>query len=175
MKNIANHAIKKPISYSLVDLQKIDFISGSIPGEIFYGSRIIQLVENIAQQVAQKHSNSKVLGQTIDFVRFFSSFKKEDLLYCFASVNRVFGSEIEVGIKVIKEDFRMLVKKRIMSCYFTFLSIDEEDNLILVPDVLIETKQQKIRYSQALSRKKARRYNNSNIRPRSIRSRSIRL
>ena len=159
MKNIAYSAIKKPISYSSVENEKINFISGSMPDEIFYGSRIIQLVEKIAKIVAKKHAKSNLLDRNIDSVRFFSSFKKEDLLYCFASVNRVFGSEVEVGIKVVKEDFRTLLKKRVMSCYFTFLSVDENGELILVPDVLIESKKQKIRYEEAFLRKRARKSN----------------
>ena len=86
----------------------------------------------------------------IDSVRFFSFCKRGDILLCNASVNKAWTDSLEVGVKVIAEDFRTLEKKHILSAYFIFES-EEENSFINF--IICENKIQKKRYFEAEKRK----------------------
>ena len=76
-----------------------------------------------------------------------------DILACNASVNKVWFSNIEVGVKVVADDFRSLEKKDVLSAYFTFSAINE-DSLPYedIPEIVPEKMEEKRRYAAAESR-----------------------
>ena len=147
----------KPVSESAIDNKKIDIFEANIPPDnVIFGGRILNLVNDLAHKVAKKHSDSKCLTIGIDFIRYYSLIKKNDILLAYASVNKVWGDVVEVGVKVIAEDFRLLEEKKILSAYFTFNAIDENQNIINIKTAIPETKIQKYRYLQADKRKAIR-------------------
>jgi acyl-CoA hydrolase len=146
----------KPVSFSSIDNQKIELFSNTAANEFFYGSRMLQVVGKIASLVANRHCECLCDMQGIDFVRFFSTIKKDDLLLCSSSVNRVWGSVMEIGIKVICEDFRTLEKSKSMSAYFTFVCYDENNNTQYLPIAIPQSDEQKRRYLQAEKRRAAK-------------------
>ncbi|OGN60092.1 MAG: hypothetical protein A3F40_02265 [Chlamydiae bacterium RIFCSPHIGHO2_12_FULL_27_8] len=144
----------KPISETALENIKIDVFNANIsPDNVIFGGCILNLVNDLAHKVAKNHCETKCLTIGIDFIRYYSLIKKDDILLAFASVNRVWDKIIEVGVKVIAEDFRLLDQKKILSAYFTFNSIDDSNNVIKIKTAIPETKQQKIRYMEANKRK----------------------
>lgn len=63
---------------------------------------------------------------------------------------------MEVGVKVIAEDFRTLEHKDIFSAYFTFVALDDHDKPVEVVPVIPETPEQMARYKAAEMRRQAR-------------------
>ncbi|KPK33180.1 MAG: hypothetical protein AMS24_02065 [Chlamydiae bacterium SM23_39] len=147
----------KTISESAIEGKRLNISSEhlSIQG-VIYGGRILELVEYYAQIVAERHSEAICKKKSVDFVRIFSAAKKEDILICYASINRSWVSSMEIGVKVISEDFRLLERKDILSAYFTFDSFDENNNLKKVSCVICETKEQKKRFMEANKRREIR-------------------
>jgi acyl-CoA hydrolase len=119
------------------------------PGEIFYGSRILQIIDKVALNVAKSHAEMACTLDRIDFVKFFSPAKKGDVLICSASVNRVWQYDMEIGVKVLAEDLRILEQKDILYAYFTFSALDDMGNKSLIPYLILENKIQKKRYLDA--------------------------
>lgn len=145
----------KPVSASSVENQRIKIFTQEIaPHELFFGGSILQIVEKIAAQVAEKHLDGICTTKGIDFVRFYSPVKRGDILLCSASVNRVWEEGMEVGLTVIAEDFRTLEQKKTLCAYFHFAPKDESS---LLPFVIPETKDQVKRYHQAELRRQIRR------------------
>ena len=147
---------KKKVSESLIENFQIQLFTGLAIDEIICGSKLLQIVEKVAMEVAKKHSDHNCIPKGIDFVRFFNTAKKGDLLYCYASINRVWDSFMEVGIKVIADDFRMLDRKKIMSAYFTFLATNLDNQKIIVPEIIAETSFQKKRFLKAEIRRRSK-------------------
>ena len=147
------HKKGKKVSASALENQKIKLFSKDMsPDGIFFGGRLLQTVDGFARVVANNHAemNCKPLG--IDFVRFFSPVKMGDILTCSASVNRTWESIMEVGVKVVAEDFRLLEKKKILSAYFTY-SVQED---VGVAFIIPETKEDEKRYFAAEKRRQYR-------------------
>ena len=143
----------KPVSHSAIDNQRITLKPEQFSAhDIFFGGRILQHVEDIACLVAEKHVDSCCVTKGIDFVRFYAPVKRGDVLVCSASVNRVWDDSMEVGMKVMAEDFRTLEHKNILAAYFLFSSKEEDELCHVIP----ETKEQKKRYFQADIRRNIR-------------------
>ncbi len=143
----------KLTSESSVDDYKIDiFDENAKSDEVIFGGRILNLVNDVAKKVANSHAEIKCETIGIDFIRYFSPIKRGDILICKAQVNHVWGNIIEVGVKVIAEDFRTLDQKKILSAYFIFKTEIE----IQIPQVIPENEEDKKRFLEAIKRKKIR-------------------
>jgi acyl-CoA hydrolase len=146
---------EKPVSASAIENHKMTNVLDSLsPQGLFFGSKLLQMVEEIAKTVAEKHTEAFCQALAIDYVRFFSPAKINDTLFCSASVNHTWNSFLEVGIKVTAEDFRTLETKKVLSAYFTFQAIDSNKESIEVSAIIPETEEQTIRFKEAQIRRK---------------------
>ena len=147
----------KPVGSSAIEGRKIHIFDEHIsPHEVVFGNRILDIVSAYATQVSHHHSDINCRTAGIDFVRFFAPAKRGDVLICKASVNRSWGNTMEVGVKVIAEDFRSLEQKHILSAYFTYEACDSDNKPLAVPVAVWETKEQERRFVDAEKRRNLR-------------------
>ena len=143
----------KLTSESAITGQKIEFFDDKAKSdEVIFGGRVLNIVNDIAKTVAMSHCEGKCETISVDFIRYYSQIKSCDILFCKAQVNRVWENIIEVGTYVAAEDFRTLEQKKILSAYFLF--IVEKD--LIVPDIIPETSNDKIRFVEAEKRHQIR-------------------
>ena len=116
----------------------------------------MQIVDTLAAIVAKRHTGKVCVTLGIDSVRFVNPARRGDILVCMASVNRTWHTSMEVGVKVIAEDFRTLEHKVILSAYFTFVAVDDDNKPIEIIPVIPETSEQVRRYKEADVRRKHR-------------------
>ncbi len=147
----------KPVAASAIENRRV-FLSWSQmgPHDLFFGGKVLQSIDHHAMEVAMKHAEQKCQVISIDFIRFFSPARREDILVCHSSVNHVWNCYLEVGIKVIAEDFRLLEQKEILSAYFLFQAIDENNLPTEVPLVVPETAEEQRRFAAAEKRRALR-------------------
>jgi acyl-CoA hydrolase len=144
----------KPVSFSAIENQRIKLFEEQMsPHGLIFGGRILEIVNDYTKMVAQKHSDMKCKILGINFVRFFAQAKRGDILICKASVNKTWETSLEVGVKVLAEDFRTLEQKHILSAYFTFEAFDENDELSKVPQIICESEEQRRRYLESQIRR----------------------
>jgi acyl-CoA hydrolase len=79
-----------------------------------------------------------------------------DLIVLKASVNRVFNSSMEVGVKVFREENFSNRRQHTSSAYLTFVAIDENGRPKPSPQVIPQSAEEKRRYREAGTRRKAR-------------------
>lgn len=147
----------KPVSASFV----IDQVIKVFPEDLnahgtLFGGRIMHMIDVLAMTVAKRHSGKTCITSGVDSVRYINPAHRGDILICRASVNCTWQTSMEVGVKVIAEDFRSLEQKDILSAYFTFTAIDDENSPALVVPVIPETSEQIARYEAAEKRRKVR-------------------
>lgn len=119
-------------------------------------SKIIGRLETLALKVAEHHAEGPCLIVGIDFVDFFFSFQEKDLLTAMVSVNRCWDHSMEIGVKVVAEDFRLLEQKDVLRAYFLVLGVDQNLCPSRVPPVIPETEEEKKRFLQAGIRRQMR-------------------
>jgi acyl-CoA hydrolase len=144
----------KPVSASAIKNRRV-FLSWSQmgPHDIFFGGKVLQSIDHHALEVAMKHAEKKCELVSIDFIRFFSPARREDILVCHASVNHVWDTHLEVGIKVIAEDFRLLEQKEILSAYFLFQAVDETGLPAEIAQLIPESDEERRRWASAEKRR----------------------
>ena len=70
-----------------------------------------------------------------------------------SSVNRVFRTSMEVGVKVIAEDLTDRQKVHTCSAYLTFVALDENRKATPVAPVIPESEEEQRRYREAGERR----------------------
>jgi acyl-CoA hydrolase len=120
------------------------------------GGRLMEWMDIAAAISAQRHSNRICVTAAVDELEFHHPIKLGEVVTLLASVNRVFGTSMEVGVKVISEN--QLTGDHVIAntAYLTFVAMDDynkpvKSNLI-IPKIAIE----KRRYKDALNRRMAR-------------------
>lgn len=140
----------KPVSASSIIDQVVEVFPNDLNAHgTLFGGRVMQIVDSLAAIVAKRHSGRVCVTLGIDSVRFLNPARRGDILICMASINRAWNTSMEVGVKVIAEDFRTLEQKDILSAYFTFVAVDDEHKPVEVVPVIPETPEQFKRFDEA--------------------------
>jgi acyl-CoA hydrolase len=104
----------KAVSESAVIDQVIEVFPNDLNSHgTLFGGRLMQIVDMLAAIVAKRHCGKVCVTLGIDSVRFLSPAKRGDILICQASVNKTWGTSMEVGVKVFAQNFRTLEQKHI--------------------------------------------------------------
>jgi acyl-CoA hydrolase len=106
---------------------------------------------------AHRHSRQHVVTASIDHLDFLVPVRVGDFVILRSSVNRVFHTSMEVGVKVWVENYRAEESRHVSSAYLTFVAVDVAGNRLPVPPVIPETEEEKRRYDGAARRREMRR------------------
>lgn len=147
----------KPTSASAIVDQVIEVFPNDLNAHgTLFGGRVMEIIDTLAAIVAKRHSGQVCVTLGIDSVRFLNPARRGDILVCMASVNRTWRTSMEVGVKVVAEDFRTLEHKDILSAYFTFVAVDDNHKPIEIVPVIPETEMQFKRFEDAERRRNFR-------------------
>lgn len=122
-----------------------------------FGGLVMSILDRIASVVAERHANRVCVTASVDALHFLAPAKHGDILIFQAAVNRTWRSSMEIGVKVLAEDFRTRETRHIVSAYFTFVGLDEKGQPTVIPAVIPETDIEKQRFQQADVRREHRR------------------
>ena len=120
------------------------------------GGQLMHWIDICAALCAAKHNNRICVTASVDKINFHHSINIGDAVTLTASVNRVFNTSMEIGVKVYAESFRKGTRTHTNSAYLTFVSLDEEGRPVKATKVIPETEDEKRRYEEALQRRKNR-------------------
>jgi len=79
-----------------------------------------------------------------------------DLLRLLASVNYTGRTSMEVGVRVEAENFMTGEVRHTASAYLSFVALDAEGNPTQVPQIILETEDEKRRNREARTRRESR-------------------
>ena len=116
----------------------------------------MHLVDIAAALAAMRHSRTSVLTASIDQMTFLYPIHIGEQVILKASVNRVFHTSMEVGVKVLVENLRTGDLRHTSSAYLTFVAIDDQGARIRVPQIIPETEDEKRRWLKADERRSQR-------------------
>jgi acyl-CoA hydrolase len=126
------------------------------PYGTLFGGRVLEICDRLAGVVSRRHAGRVCVTLGVDSVRFLAPAKRGDTLIFQASINCVWKTSMEVGIKVLAEDFKTMERVHIVSAYFTFVAVDDHMKPVEIGPVIPETQEEKRRYGQAEVRRQHR-------------------
>ena len=120
------------------------------------GGKVMHLVDLAGALAAMRHARRTVVTASIDYMTFLHPVRVGQLVMLRSSVNRVFRTSMEVGVKVFVEDLLTGEVSHTSSAYLTFVAIDEQGNRVPLAPVIPETEDEKRRYLEAARRRAER-------------------
>lgn len=121
-----------------------------------HGGDILKLLDRVAYACAARYAGKPIVTLSVDQVFFKEPIYVGELVTCYASINYVGKTSIEVGIRVVAENLMTLKMRHTNTCYFTMVAIDEQGKPTAVRPLTLENETHKRRFAEAELRKKAR-------------------
>lgn len=125
-------------------------------GTNVHGGEILKMLDHVAYACAARYTGTYVVTLSVDMVMFKNPIKVGSLVTFHASINYTGRTSMEVGIKVISEDIKDHTLKNTNVCYFTLVSVDENERPQPVPKLEPKTEDEKRRYNDAIKRREFR-------------------
>lgn len=120
------------------------------------GGQLMQWIDICAALCASRHNNRVCVTASVDRIDFHHPIHLGDVVTLTASLNRVFNTSMEVGVKVYSETFLAGIKRHTNTAYLTFVSVDEHGKPVKGTEAVPETDQEKRRFEEALIRRENR-------------------
>ncbi len=147
----------RPVRESISEMAEIVLPNDANPLNSLLGGRLMHWIDLAGAMAAHRHSRQYVVTASIDHLDFLVPVRVGDFVILRSSVNRVFRTSMEVGVKVWVENYRAEESRHVSSAYLTFVAIDAAGNRMAVPPVIPETEDEKRRYDGAARRREIRR------------------
>jgi len=144
-----------------VDLSRSEMVEAVLPNDAnslgtMLGGRVMHYIDIAGALAAHRHSNSHVVTASVDYLDFRFPIRVGEFIVLKSSVNRVFHSSMEVGVKVFSENVLTGERKHTSSAYLTFVAIDLHGNPHAVPPLIVENEDDRRRYREAGERRRLR-------------------
>lgn len=147
----------RPVRDSQSEMAEIVLPNDANPLGALLGGRLMHWIDLAGAMAAHRHSRNYVVTASVDHIDFLVPVRVGDLVILRSSVNRVYHSSMEVGVKVFVENYIVDTAKHVSSAYLTFVAIDGAGNRLEVVPVIPETDEQRRRYDDAGRRREIRR------------------
>ncbi|HZP16347.1 MAG TPA: acyl-CoA thioesterase [Terriglobales bacterium] len=146
----------RPVRDSQSEITEVVLPNDTNPLGSLLGGRLMHWIDVAGALAAHRHARSYVVTASIDHMDFWTPVHVGDLVILRSSVNRVFNTSMEVGVKVWVENYLSDESRHVSSAYLTFVAIDAAGRHLKVAPVVPETEAEKRRYEDAGRRREIR-------------------
>ncbi|CAN5649815.1 acyl-CoA thioesterase [soil metagenome] len=135
--------------------QMMEATDVNIAGNV-HGGVIVRLVDTAAGLVAVRHAGGLALTVAVDEMTFLEPVQIGDVVTLKATVNDVGTTSMECGVRVEAEDPVRRTVRHANSAYLVFVAVDDDGRPRPVPQLVVETDDEKRRQREAKLRRQAR-------------------
>lgn len=141
---------------SIVMAQLMSQQDSNIAGNV-HGGVIMRLIDNAGGVVAVRHAARRgAVTASIDRLDFHNPVFIGDLVTLKASINMVGKTSMEVGVRVESENVVTGERRHTASAYLIYVLLGDDGRPIALPPLILETKTERRRNSEAKSRRESR-------------------
>ncbi|MBE0551359.1 MAG: acyl-CoA thioesterase [Ignavibacterium sp.] len=120
------------------------------------GGQLMHWIDICAALSAAKHNQRVCVTASVDRIDFHHPIRLGDAVMLTSTINRVFKTSMEVGVKVYAQNFREGTKIHTNTAYLTFVSVGNDGKPVKGIEGIPETDDEKRRYDEALTRRENR-------------------
>jgi len=121
-----------------------------------HGGTVMRLCDEAAALAAVRHSRARVVTAGVDRMTFNEPVQLGDLVTFRASVNAVWRTSMEVGVRVEAERPSRGEPRHTSTAYFTMVAVDEHGKPAGVPPLRAESEDEQRREREAQTRRRNR-------------------
>ena len=149
-------SIKKNPSESHAEVIVRMFPSDANPAGNVFGGEILKHIDMVAGIVAQRHCQSNAVTVSMDSVNFLKPVFVGNVLTLNARINYVHNSSMEIEVKVEAEDILTGISTVTGTAFVTFVSLDENKKPKAVPQLILRTDADRIKFKEGQTRMQKR-------------------
>ena len=121
-----------------------------------HGGVVMRMCDEAAGIAAIRHSGCRVVTAGMDRMTFLHAVYVGELLRCVASVNAVWRTSMEVGVRVEAENAVTGEVRATGTAYLTMVAVDEHGQPVPVPPLVVEGPTEDRRRREAETRRRNR-------------------
>jgi acyl-CoA hydrolase len=146
----------RPASGSRSVLVKWMGVTDANSAGFVHGGTVMKLCDEAAGLAAIKHSGRRAVTAAMDRMTFLHPVHVGELLTCSASVNAVWRTSMEVGVRVEAENPVTGEKRHTSTAYLTMVALDDEGKPTPAPPLQAESDTERRRQREAELRRRNR-------------------
>ena len=146
----------RPVSYSQTTITELMIPSYANFGGKIHGGTLLSLMDKVAYAASSKHAGTYCVTVTVDKVEFLQPVEVGELVSMHASVNYVGRTSLVVGIRVESQNVKTGKIKHTNSSFFTMVAKGDDDKPAVVPELILENKEDVKRFIEAMRVKEIR-------------------
>lgn len=146
----------KPVRVSKTTITELMIPSYANFGGKIHGGILLSLMDKVAYACASKHAGTYCVTVTVDRVEFLEPVEVGELVSLHASVNYVGKTSLIVGIRVEALNVKTGETKHTNSSFFTMVAKGDDNKPALVPELVLENKEDVKRFIEAMRMKEIR-------------------
>src|SRR5215831_17658239 len=139
MENEEAKLVPRPVSDSKSEMIELVLPNDANPLGALLGGRLMHWIDLAGALAAHRHSHSYVVTASMDHIDFLIPVHVGDMVLLQSSINRVFKTSMEVGVKVSVENYISATRQKVAKAYLTFVAVDRHGRRLPVAPVIPET------------------------------------
>jgi acyl-CoA hydrolase len=147
---------QRPVADSQVTLLRWMGIVDANSAGFVHGGVVMKLCDEAAGIAAVKHCRRRIVTAAIDRMTFMHPVHVGELLTCRASLNAVWRTSMEVGVRVEAENPLTGEQRHTSTAYLTMVALDESGRPTHVPPLAAESPIEERRMREAELRRRNR-------------------
>jgi acyl-CoA hydrolase len=120
---------------------------------LVHGGTVMKMCDEVAGLAATKHSRCRVVTAGMDRMTFLEPIEIAELVTFKASVNAVWRTSMEVGVRVEAENPRTGEVRHTNSAYLTMVAVDDDGRPVEVPSLSTASPEEQRREREAQVRR----------------------
>ena len=146
----------RPVSRSTSELIRWMSIQDANSAGFVHGGVVMRMCDEVAGISAIRHCGSRVVTAGMDRMTFVEPVHVGELLRCCASVNAVWRTSMEVGVRVEAENAVTAKVRHTSTAYLTMVAVNASGQPTPVPPLRPETPTEERRQREAETRRRNR-------------------
>src|ERR1700732_2281246 len=142
MKQSDDLMMARPVRDSQSEMAEIVLPNDANPLGALLGGRLMHWIDLAGAMAAHRHSRSYAWTASVEHIDFLVPVRVGDLVILRSSVNRVFQTSMEVGVKVFVENYLADTSQHVASAHLTFVAVDTSGTRLKVAPVIPESEEQ---------------------------------
>lgn len=120
------------------------------------GGTVMHLIDIAGAIACFRHTRQRVVTAAVDGLQFLHPIKVGDLIILKALVTATFSTSLEVEVRVMSEETLTGQRRLTSHAYLTFVAIDADGRRVRVPELVIETDEERARAAEGVARRQQR-------------------
>lgn len=118
-----------------------------------HGGHLLSLLDRVAYACASRYSGRYCVTLAVEQVVFREPIHVGELVSCYACVNFVGRTSMEIGIKVVAENLETREFRHTNTSFFTMVAMDDNNKPAPAPPLMLNTPTEKRRFEEGKRRR----------------------